>query len=45
MIKKKIQLLKNMKIKIIFILLENMKLEILNYLKKNSINKYKIQLK
>ena len=41
MIKKKIQLLKNMKIKIIFILLENMTLEILNYLKKNSINKYK----
>ena len=34
MIKKKIQLLKNMKIKIIFILLENMTLEILNYLKK-----------
>ena len=42
MIKKKIQLFKNMKIKIIFILLENMTLEILNYLKKNSINKYKI---
>ncbi len=42
MIKKKNQLLKNMKIKIIFILLENMTLEILNYLKKNSIKKYKI---